>query len=579
MYYSNDIIDEVRTQNDIVDVISGYVKIQKRGANYTGLCPFHTEKTPSFSVSPGKQIFHCFGCGAGGDVISFIMQYENYSFIESLSFLAKRVNMELPQNDDRPANDDRNTILQINKDAAKYFYTNLMSKDGEAGLRYFLNRGINSKDITHFGLGYAKKTYDDLYKYLKTKGYDDDILRKSGLIHIDEKGAGDRFWNRVMFPIIDANSRVIGFGGRVLGDGLPKYVNSPETAVFDKSRNLYGLNFAKRSKQDFFLVCEGYMDVITLHKSGFENAVASLGTALTNLHVKLISRYTKKVVLTYDSDKAGINAAKRAIPLLKEEGINVRVLNMEPYKDPDEFIKNLGNEEFQKRIDEAKNAFLWEILIYKRDYNLNEPDERTEFYKEVAKRLCEFREKLERENYIHAVSKMLMIEYKDLAAMVNSIGNTLGGVYKEKNKSIQKNKNEDGSIKAQGLLLTWIVEEGQLFNKIRNYINPENFTEGFYRDVAAKIFEKLEAGDTRFSNIYDDYADDIEKHKLLSKILNTTLGTNLSDDEKKKAITESILKIRQTSLDERSKNAKGVEEFQRVIEEQAYLRKLRIDLS
>ena len=579
MKYSQDIVEEVLARTDIVDVISSYIKIQKRGADYKGLCPFHTEKTPSFSVSPSKQIFHCFGCGVGGDVISFIMQYENYSFIESLSFLAKRVNMELPQNDDRPANDDRNTILQINKDAAKYFYTNLMSKDGEAGLRYFLNRGINSKDITHFGLGYAKKTYDDLYKYLKTKGYDDDILRKSGLIHIDEKGAGDRFWNRVMFPIIDANSRVIGFGGRVLGDGLPKYVNSPETAVFDKSRNLYGLNFAKRSKQDFFLVCEGYMDVITLHKSGFENAVASLGTALTNLHVKLISRYTKKVVLTYDSDKAGINAAKRAIPLLKEEGINVRVLNMEPYKDPDEFIKNLGNEEFQKRIDEAKNAFLWEILIYKRDYNLNEPDERTEFYKEVAKRLCEFREKLERENYIHAVSKMLMIEYKDLAAMVNSIGNTLGGVYKEKNKSIQKNKNEDGSIKAQGLLLTWIVEEGQLFNKIRNYINPENFTEGFYRDVAAKIFEKLEAGDTRFSNIYDDYADDIEKHKLLSKILNTTLGTNLSDDEKKKAITESILKIRQTSLDERSKNAKGVEEFQRVIEEQAYLRKLRIDLS
>lgn len=578
--YSNDIIDEVRSQNEIVDVISGYVKIQKRGANYTGFCPFHSEKTPSFSVSPGKQIFHCFGCGVGGDVISFIMQYENYSFTEALTFLAKRANIELPERDsgDRHINDEKNTILQINKEAAKYFYKNLISKEGEQGLKYFLNRGLENKDITHFGLGYAKKTSNDLYQYLKKLGYSDDILKKSGLVNMDEKGTRDRFWNRVMFPIIDVNSRVIGFGGRVMGDGLPKYVNSPETSVFDKSRNLYGLNFAKRSKKDFFLICEGYMDAIALHKSGFENAVASLGTALTGLHVKLISRYVKKVILTYDSDSAGIKAAKRAIPLLKEEGINVRVLNMNPYKDPDEFIKNLGNEEFQKRIEEAENSFIWGIQILKRDYNLNEPDERTAFYKETARKLCEFREKLERENYIHAVAKLLMIEYKDLADMVNSIGNISTTVYKEKQKNVSKVEAESANAKAQGLLLTWMVEETGLFHKISQYISPENFTKGFYRDVATKIFEKLEVGDTGFSNIFDDYTEDIEKHKLLSKILNTTLGTNLSDGAKKKAIAESILKIRQSSLNEKSKNAVGMEEFQRVIEEQAYLRKLHIDL-
>ena len=578
MYYSNEIIDEVRSANDIVDVVSSYVKIQKKGANYMGLCPFHAEKSPSFSVSPSKQLFHCFGCGVGGDVIAFIRQYENYSFTEALTLLAKRANIELPQvsDNDRAKNDEKNIILEINKTAAKYFYENLLSKEGEIGLKYFKDRGLESRHITHFGLGFAKKTSNDLYQYLKGMGYGDDILKKSGLINIDEKGARDRFWNRVMFPIIDVNSRVIGFGGRVLGDGLPKYVNSPETLAFDKSRNLYGLNFAKRTRRDFFLVCEGYMDVIALHNAGFENAVASLGTALTPLHVKLLSRYTKKIILTYDSDGAGINAAKRAIPLLKEENLNVKVLSMAPYKDPDEFIKNLGSEEFQKRIDSADNAFLWEVEILKKDYNLNEPDERTNFYREVARMLSGFNEKLERENYTHAVAKRLMIEYNALFDMVNSFGNTT--VSENKNSSKENKKIDDGYTKAQGLLLTWMVEEVSLFDKISEYISPENFSEGFYRDVAVKIFEKLRAGDLRFSNICDDYADDMEKQRLLSKILNTTLGTNLSDDEKKKAVTESILKIRQASLDEKSKNAKGIEEFQKIIEEQAILRKLHVDL-
>jgi DNA primase len=578
LYYSNNIIDEVRSRNDIVDVVSSYVKIQKKGANYMGLCPFHAEKSPSFSVSPGKQLFHCFGCGVGGDVITFIRQYENYSFNEALALLAKRANIELPQinDNDRAKSDEKNIILEINKTAARYFYENLFSKEGEVGLKYFKDRGLDSKDITHFGLGFAKKTPNDLYHFLKDSGYSDDILKKSGLINIDEKGVRDRFWNRVMFPIIDANSRVIGFGGRVLGDGLPKYVNSPETLAFDKSRNLYGLNFAKRTRRDFFLICEGYMDVIALHNAGFENSVASLGTALTVLHVKLIGRYTKKVILTYDSDKAGINAAKRAIPLLKEENINVKVLSMAPYKDPDEFIKNLGSEEFQKRIDNADNAFLWEIEVLKRDYNLNEPDERTSFYKEVARMLSLFSEKLERENYTHAVAKRLMIEYNALFDMVNSFGNT--AVFSKKDMSRENKKTDDGYTKAQGLLLTWMVEETELFDRISEYISPENFTEGFYRDVATKIFEKLKTGDMTFSNICDDYTEDMEKQKLLSKILNTTLGTNLSDDEKKKAITESILKIRQASLDEKSKNAKGIEEFQKIIEEQAILRKLRVDL-
>ena len=319
------------------------------------------------------------------------------------------------------------------------------------------------------------------------------------------------------------------------------------------------------------------MDVIALHKGGFENSVASLGTALTPLHVKLLSRYTKKVVLTYDSDGAGINAAMRAIPLLKEENINVKVLSMAPYKDPDEFIKNLGSEEFQKRIDTADNAFLWEVEIIKKDYNLNEPDERTNFYREVSRMLSTFSEKLERENYTHAVANRLMIDYKSLFDMVNSYGFASNTLKKEEQK--EKKKLDDGYTKAQGLLLTWIVEEVELFDKISKYVSPVHFSEGFYRNVATRIFEKIKLGDFKFSNICDDYKDDIEKQKLLSKILNTDLGTNLSDDDKKKAITESILKIRQASLDEESKNAKGIEEFQKIIEEQSILRKLRVDLS
>ena len=319
------------------------------------------------------------------------------------------------------------------------------------------------------------------------------------------------------------------------------------------------------------------MDVIALHKGGFENSVASLGTALTAFHAKLLSRYTKKVVLTYDSDGAGINAAMRAIPLLKEENINVKVLSMAPYKDPDEFIKNLGSEEFQKRIDTADNAFLWEVEIIKKGYNLNEPDERTNFYREVSRMLSTFSEKLERENYTHAVANRLMIDYKSLFDMVNSYGFASNTLKKEEQK--EKKKLDDGYTKAQGLLLTWIVEEVELFDKISKYVSPVHFSEGFYRNVATRIFEKIKLGDFKFSNICDDYKDDIEKQKLLSKILNTDLGTNLSDDDKKKAITESILKIRQASLDEESKNAKGIEEFQKIIEEQSILRKLRVDLS
>ena len=379
MYYSEDLIEEVRMKNDIVDVISGYVRLQKKGSSYFGLCPFHNEKSPSFSVSRSKQMYYCFGCGAGGNVFTFLMEYENLSFVEAVQLLADRAGVELPKmeysKEAKERADLKTTLLEINKAAAQYFYVQLKSEQGRIGYEYLKKRELSDETIKAFGLGYSNKYSDDLYRYLRSKGYSEDLIRQAGLISTDEKhGVYDKFWNRVMFPIMDVNSRVIGFGGRVMGEAKPKYLNSPETPVFDKSRNLYGLNRARSSRKPYFLLCEGYMDVIALHQAGFTNAVASLGTALTPGHASLIKRYVREVYLTYDSDEAGTRAALRGVPILKDAGISAKVIRMDPYKDPDEFIKNLGAEEFERRIADARNGFLFSLEILEWDYDMNSPE-------------------------------------------------------------------------------------------------------------------------------------------------------------------------------------------------------------
>ena len=395
MYYPEELIEEIRSRNDIVDVISAYVKLQKKGSSYFGLCPFHNEKSPSFSVSGQKQMYYCFGCGAGGNVFTFLMEYENYTFVEAVKALAQRAGITLPEAEpsaqEKKEASLRQRLLEINKLAAKYFYYQLTQPQGEQARNYLEGRKLSHETIVKFGLGYSNKFSNDLYQYLKSAGYDDYILKETGLISLDEKRGGhDKFWNRVMFPIMDINNRVIGFGGRVLGDGTPKYLNSPETKLFDKSRNLYGLNLARRSRRPNMIICEGYMDVISMHQAGFDNAVASLGTAFTSPQASLLKRYTDEVLLAYDSDGAGVKAALRAIPMLKEAGLRSRVIHMEPYKDPDEFIKNLGTQAFEDRIAHAQNSFMFEISIMERDYNLNDPEGKTGFFNSVAKKLLEF---------------------------------------------------------------------------------------------------------------------------------------------------------------------------------------------
>ena len=380
--YSDELIEEVRSRNDIVDVISQYVRLSKKGSTYFGLCPFHNEKTGSFSVSPNKQMYYCFGCHAGGNVFTFLMQYENYTFGEAMEALAERAGVDLPKQEytaaQRQEADRRARLLEINKEAAKYFFVLLRGERGKRALDYFKKRALSDETIHKFGLGYSDQYSDDLYRYLRSKGYDDEILKDSGLVTIDEvRGGHDKFWNRAMFPIMDVHNKVIGFGGRVMGDGEPKYLNSPETKIFDKSRNLYGLNFARATKKPQLLLCEGYMDVIALHQAGFDNAVASLGTALTSGHANLLKRYTKEVYLTYDSDGAGIKAALRAIPILKEVGITTKIINMKPYKDPDEFIKALGAGAYQERIDQAENSFLFEVRMEEQQHDMHDPEGKT----------------------------------------------------------------------------------------------------------------------------------------------------------------------------------------------------------
>lgn len=391
MFYPEDLVEEIRIKNDVVDVVSSYVKLQRKGSSYFGLCPFHNEKSPSFSVSPGKQMYYCFGCGAGGNVFTFIMEYENYTFQEAIKYLADRVGVDLPEvefsKEAKEQADLKTNILEINKQAAQYFYLQLKKDNGKIAYDYLKNRELSDETMTRFGLGYSSKYSNNLYQFFKNKGYTDEILKQTGLFNIDEKkGVYDKFWNRVIFPIMDVNNKVIGFGGRVMGDGSPKYLNSPETKVFDKSRNLYGLNFARTSRKSYLLLCEGYMDVIALHQAGFTNAVASLGTALTQGHANLMKRYTEQVYITYDNDGAGRNAAVRAIPILKDVGITVKIINMQPYKDPDEFIKNLGKDAFEERIEHAINSFMFELEIMEQEYDMKDPESKTKFFHEVAKK-------------------------------------------------------------------------------------------------------------------------------------------------------------------------------------------------
>lgn len=583
MYYSEDLIEEVRMKNDIVDVISGYVKLQKKGSSYFGLCPFHNEKSPSFSVSRQKQMYYCFGCGAGGNVFTFLMEYENYTFTEAVEYLAERSGVELPKAEySREAKERaglKASLLEINKAAAQYFYVQLKSEQGKAGYTYLRERRLSDETIRAFGLGYSNKYSDDLYRYLRSKGYPEELIRQAGLISIDEKhGVYDKFWNRVMFPIMDVNSRVIGFGGRVMGDAKPKYLNSPETPIFDKSRNLYGLNRARSSRKPYFLLCEGYMDVIAMHQAGFTNAVASLGTALTEGHASLIRRYVQEVYLTYDSDEAGTKAALRAVPILREAGISAKVIRMDPYKDPDEFIKNLGAEEFEQRIEGAKNGFMFTLEILEREYHMDSPEGKTAFFQEAARRLIGFQDELERNNYIEAVAKAYRISEESLKKLVSRTAVREGmakPVERPRTAQGQPLKKEDGSLTAQKVLLTWMIDDSRLFGIISRHISPGDFTQPQYRTVAELLYEQYRAGSLNPAKIINHFTEE-EEHREAAALFNTRISRLTTPEEKVRAIKDSLLRVKSNSIDVRMKDLEPTDMagLQRLMEEKRQLGEL-----
>ena len=566
MRYSDDIIEEVRQKNDIVDVVSQYVKLTRKGSSYFGLCPFHNEKTPSFSVTPGKQMYYCFGCGAGGNVFNFIMEYENYTFGEALKHLADRAGVELPQieysKEVREKAQERAELLEINKQAAQYFYYQLRTEKSAQGYQYLTGRGLSEETMRKFGLGYSDKFGGGLYQFLKSKGYGDDRLRESGLFNVDERhGMYDKFWNRVIFPIMDVNNRVIGFGGRVMGDGKPKYLNSPETKIFDKSRNLYGLNVARTTRRKYLILCEGYMDVISMHQAGFTNAVASLGTALTSGHASLLKRYTQEVLLLYDSDEAGVRAALRAIPILREAGVNSRVVNLRPYKDPDEFIKNLGAEAFEERREQASDSFMFRVSIAESEFPMEEPQGQNRFFERCAEMLLELKDELERNLYIEAIVKKYRGQYgisvEDLRKRVNTLA--LKGTPAE--RRIQPKKSQEGAPKkkkdsasdqAQKLMLTWIVTYPKIFDKVAQYLTPEDFVVPLYREVARMLFSQREEGEVNPARLLNSFTDSEEQREVAS-LFNATIHLE-TPKEQDQAFADTLLRIKTESLAERNRN-------------------------
>lgn len=592
MRYSDDIIEEVRMKNDIVDVVSQYVKLNRRGNTYFGLCPFHNEKTPSFSVTPSKQMYYCFGCGAGGNVYNFVMEYENYTFGEALQHLADRAGVQLPKieysREAREKAEKRATLLEINKLAASYFYYQLRRENGSQAYAYLINRGVSEDTIKKFGLGYSDKYSDDLYKFLKSKNYSDDLLRESGLFNVDERhGMYDKFWNRVIFPIMDVNNRVIGFGGRVMGDGKPKYLNSPETKIFDKSRNLYGLNIARTTRKNYLILCEGYMDVISMHQAGFTNAVASLGTALTSGHASLLKRYTQEVLLLYDSDDAGVRAALRAIPILREAGITSRVVSLKPHKDPDEFIKALGGEEFEKRLERAMDSFMFRIHMAQKEFTMEEPQGQNRFFERCAQMLLELSDELERNLYIEAIVKDYRgygISVEDLRKRVNTLalkGTPAEQRVQPKTTGAQPKKKDSASEKAQKLMLTWLVTYPGIFDTVVRYIQPSDFVVPLYRQVAEMLYQQHEEGDVNPARLMNAFIDS-EEQREVSSLFNATIHLE-TPEEQNRAFSDAVLRIRDESLKEKNKtldpaDMKGLQELVKAKKDLEDLRRKRQQL-
>lgn len=526
-------IEDLIARADIVDVVSGYLTLKKSGSNHFGLCPFHGESTPSFSVSSDKQIFHCFGCSVGGGVINFIMKIEGLTYVDAIRFLAKMYNMEVVETGFKGVDNskERDTTLEINKKTAHFFHNNLMSKENQHIRDYLANRKISKKTATTFGIGYANNSFNELLNFLNSEGYTNEQILKAGLISKSEKGGFyDRFRARVIFPIIDIRGNVIAFGGRVIDDSMPKYLNSPETLVFNKSANLFALNIAKKSKKGYIILSEGYMDVIALHMAGFDCAVASLGTSLTDNQARLISRYTKDVVIAFDSDKAGQIASNRAIDILKKVGLNIKVLQLNQAKDPDEFIKKFGSDSFENLIEKSENdtQYKFDKIIAK--YNIESDLEKIECIKELIAMISKLYSEIERDIFINKASKAtnvsveaIKLEFKKHIASISKAKNA------KKQREIMSPANyvkphnrvihyEDvKSARAEEEILCLIFTDCNLFDIIE--VSEKRFSVELFKNVL-NIAKDLHKNGKQINMSY--LSDKFEEEQIshLAKIIN-----------------------------------------------------------
>ena len=542
-------IDEVRQRTDIVDVISGALHLEKKGAGYWGLCPFHNEKTPSFHVDPARQIFHCFGCGEGGNVFTFLQKYDNLSFPEAVEQLAERAGVVIPdrgydKKEAALAKDKKERLLALNKAAAVIFYRLLREGEGKRGYDYFAGRGLSAGTMRDFGLGFAPLKSGVVTGLLREEGFSDTEIIEAGLGTFDEKnGLREKFWNRVMFPIMDMNGKVIGFGGRVLGDGEPKYLNSPETPVFDKSRNLYGLHIARKARKGRFILCEGYMDVIAMHQAGFSEAVASLGTAFTNGQANIIKRYTDEVILSYDSDTAGSRAAIRAAAILRDAGLRGRVLNLSPHKDPDEFILKEGTDAFEQRLREAENPFFFELRLKEKSIDMKDAGERTRFHKELAGMLSAyFTDPIERENYLKDAAVMYGVNADDLRGLTErlSIKASHTAVAEDEAVRVRQRKAaaEDKSFRSQRMLLTWMSTEPGVVRIVSKYLDKDDFTDPLYAGIASELMKEGGADAASLITRYEG-----EELTRVSEALNERIPAIEKESERNKALRDLILDV------------------------------------
>ena len=518
--YSEEILNEIRQSNDIVDVISQYVHLKRSGRNYFGLCPFHNEKSPSFSVSPDKQIFHCFGCGVGGNVITFVSQIEGLNFIETVQMLAERANIQLPtlqNNGDTQREILKDKVYKVNEFTAEYYHQNLYKPQAKMAQEYVKKRQLTNETLKSFRIGFSGK-FDELYQELKKQGFQEQEILESGLVNKNERGQYiDRYRNRLMFPICDARGRVIAFGGRVLDDSKPKYINSPENIVYSKGRHLFGLNVAKKGDTKKILIVEGYMDVISLHQRGITNVVASLGTALTEQQGWLLRKNSEQIILSFDSDEAGIKAKLSSIEILQNMGCDLRVLQLEGAKDPDEYILKYGNMRFQNAVDKAFSVVEFKVKILKKELNLDNTNDKIKFLNEIAKLISKVDNTMEREVYIEKIAKEYDISKEAIYAEVNKLTYKNGKTEKvlERPKPVVTHKKVETkevseAIKRRENTIISILLTGDLsiFEIIKQNIKPEDFQDEINQKIAKKLYEEFEKGNSNINGIIDNLDQD-----------------------------------------------------------------------